>query len=220
MKPIEIVIHDCRKEELYSKISYLSSMIPIRQERRRDAIRLSDGLIRPVIIIGKYGDWSRLAGLRPDFWIAGDDDCRTMLTLGAVKVGGVELKRIEDVLKIVEILRLEREWIMYENFINEISTKVTETRDEFIFQTISSWIVSNYQITVSKDTLSKAVVLIKMMEDHGVDICEITNKENVLYDEYMRGYRKGYQEGCDIITGIFDDKVKELKEEIAEEKKR
>ena len=106
MKPIVIVIDDRRREELYSKLSYLSSMIPIRQERRRDAIGISDGLLRPVLIIGKYGRLDRLAGLRPDFWIAGDDS-RTMLTLGASKVGGVELNRIEDVLKIVEILRLE-----------------------------------------------------------------------------------------------------------------
>lgn len=107
MNPILIVIYECRKEELYSKLSYLSSMIPIRQERRRDAIGISDGMIRPVLIIGEYWRWDRLAGLRPDFWIAGDDDCRTMLTLSAVNVGGVELNRIEDVLKIVEILRLE-----------------------------------------------------------------------------------------------------------------
>lgn len=109
MKPIQIVIHDCSGEELYSKLSYLSSMIPISQERRRDAIGISDGLIRPAIIIGKYGRWDKLAGLRPDFWIAGDDDSRTMLALAASKVGGIELKRIEDVLKIVEILRVEGE---------------------------------------------------------------------------------------------------------------
>lgn len=75
--------------------------------RRRDVIEISDGLICPVLIIGKYGSWNRLAGLRPDFWIAGDDDCRAMLTMSAAKVGGVELNRIEDVLKIVEILRVE-----------------------------------------------------------------------------------------------------------------
>lgn len=109
MKPIVIVIDDRRMEELYSKLSYLSSMIPIRQERRRDAIGISDGLLRPILIIGKYRRLDRLAGLRPDFWIAGDDYSRTILTLGAAKVGGVELNRIEDVLKIVEILRVEGE---------------------------------------------------------------------------------------------------------------
>lgn len=109
MKPIVIVIHDRRGEELYSELSYLSRMIPIRQERRRDTIGISDGLIRPVIIIGKYGRWDKLAGLRPDFWIAGDDDCRAMLKMSATKVGGVELNRIEDVLKIVEILRVDGE---------------------------------------------------------------------------------------------------------------
>lgn len=107
--------------------------------------------------------------------------------------------------------------MMYENFINEVSTKVIETRDEFIFQTISSWIVDNYQITVSKEMLSKVVTLINMMEDLGVDICKITVNAKILHDEYMRGYRKGYQEGRDVIIGIFDDKTKELKNEIAEE---
>ena len=105
---------------------------------------------------------------------------------------------------------------MYENFINEVSTKVIETRDEFIFQTISSWIANNYQITVSKETLSKAVALVKMMEDRGVDICETTVNAKILCDEYMRGYRKGYREGRDAIVEIFDDKMKELKNEIAE----
>lgn len=108
----------------------------------------------------------------------------------------------------------------YENIINDYSTKMIETSDEFIFQTISSWIVDNYQITVSKETLSKAVALIKMMEDRGVDICEITVNAKILHDEYMRGYRKGYQEGRDVIVGTFDDKMKELKNEIAEEEKK
>lgn len=105
--------------------------------------------------------------------------------------------------------------MMYENFINETSTKAIETRDEFIFQTISSWIVDTYQITVSKETLSKAVALVKMMEDRGVDICEITVNAKILHDEYMRGYRKGYREGRDVIVGNFKDKMKELKNEIA-----
>lgn len=107
--------------------------------------------------------------------------------------------------------------MMYENFINDGTTKMIETMDEFIFQTISSWIANNCQITVSKETLSKAVTLVKMMEDRGVDICEITVNEKILYDEYMRGYRKGYREGRDVIVEIFDDKMKELKNEIAEE---
>lgn len=105
----------------------------------------------------------------------------------------------------------------YENISIDESMKMIETRDEFIFQTISSWIVDNYQITVSKETLSKAVALIKMMEDRGVDICEITANAKILHDEYMRGYRKGYQEGRDVILESFDDKVEELKTEIAEE---
>ena len=67
------------------------------------------------------------------------------------------------------------------------------------------------------ESLSKAVALVKMMEDRGVDICEITVNEKILYDEYMRGYRKGYREGRDVIVEIFDDKMKELKNEIAEE---
>lgn len=44
-----------------------------------------------------------------------------------------------------------------------------------------------------------------------------TKKWKILHDEYMRGYRKGYREGRDVIVGNFDDKMKELKNEIAEE---
>lgn len=156
MKPIQIIIHDCRGEELYSKLSYLSSMIPIRQERRRDAIGISDGLIRPVIIIGKYGHWSKLAGLRPDFWIAGDDDSRTMLTLGASKIGGVELNRIEDVLKIVEILRVEGEVTMNnEGFIEELAERKISLKD--FFDLLNIWEGMRYA--------EKDIVIRKLIEE-------------------------------------------------------
>nr|DAQ98042.1 MAG TPA: hypothetical protein [Caudoviricetes sp.] len=48
----------------------------------------------------------------------------------------------------------------------------------------------------------------------------VTVNAKILHDEYMRGYRKGYQEGRDVIVGTFDDKMKELKNEIAEEEKK
>lgn len=56
--------------------------------------------------------------------------------------------------------------------------------------------------------------------EHGKEIKRdfmSTVNEKILYDEYMRGYRKGYREGRDVIVEIFDDKMKELKNEIAEE---
>ncbi len=156
MKPIVIVIHSLKAERLNSELSYLSSMIPIPQQRRSNTIGLADGLIRPVIIIGKFGEWNKLAGLRPDFWIAGDDDSRTMLTLGATRVGGVELNRIEDVLKIVEILRVEGEVTMNnEGFIEELAERKISLKD--FFDLLNIWEGMRYA--------EKDIVIRKLIEE-------------------------------------------------------
>lgn len=43
------------------------------------------------------------------------------------------------------------------NIVNEMLTKVKETEDAFIFQTLGDFAQTNYQITVEKDELVKAI---------------------------------------------------------------
>ena len=56
------------------------------------------------------------------------------------------------------------------NIVSEMLTKVTETEDAFIFQTLSDFAQTNYQLTVEKDELIKAIQLIRMMRENGTDI--------------------------------------------------
>lgn len=76
---------------------------------------------------------------------------------------------------------------------------------------------NDYQKLAAR-TINKGLTFeeLKIHALHGM-VGEITVNAKILHDEYMRGYRKGYREGRDVIVGIFDDKMKELKNEIAEE---
>lgn len=49
------------------------------------------------------------------------------------------------------------------NIINEITTRVAETRDEFIFQTISRWWEDKTQMVISKKELIDALTLYKKL---------------------------------------------------------
>jgi len=49
------------------------------------------------------------------------------------------------------------------NIINEITTRVVETQDEFIFQTISGWWENSTQMVISKKELTDALTLHKKL---------------------------------------------------------
>ena len=51
------------------------------------------------------------------------------------------------------------------NIAGEMLSKVTETEDAFIFQTLSDFAQTHYQIIVEKDELIKAIQLIRMMRE-------------------------------------------------------
>lgn len=53
-----------------------------------------------------------------------------------------------------------------EKTINDIQMSVTETLDEFIFQTIDEFIRSNFYTVVSKEELVQAIRLIQMIRQH------------------------------------------------------
>ena len=86
------------------------------------------------------------------------------------------------------------------NLINEMLTKVTETEDAFIFQTLSDFAQTHYQLIVEKDELVKAIQLIRMMRENGTDISEpwttATRQSAALRDAYDSGFRDGYEQKC------------------------
>ena len=81
------------------------------------------------------------------------------------------------------------------NIVNEMVTKVTETEDAFIFQTLSDFAQTHYQLTVEKDELIKAIQLIRMMRENGTDISEpwttATQQSAALRNAYDRGFEDG-----------------------------
>lgn len=83
----------------------------------------------------------------------------------------------------------------FANFATEIINHVTETQEAFIFQTISDFASSNYQIIIEKEELIRAIQLIRLSREYGPSIdkrLETATQQCAILDEaYMRGFRDG-----------------------------
>lgn len=56
--------------------------------------------------------------------------------------------------------------------VDKIVTTVNETQDAFIFSTLSSYAAEQYNITVEKEELVRAIQLIRMSREYGPSIGE------------------------------------------------
>lgn len=94
------------------------------------------------------------------------------------------------------------------NITNAIQTKVAETEDEFIFQTLSDFAYNNYQIIVKKEELTKAIQLIRWSEVYGPSINErwitASQQSEALSDAYRRGLKDGIEKEHARILGILE----------------
>lgn len=79
--------------------------------------------------------------------------------------------------------------------INKWTQEVTETQDAFIFHVLSDFASMNYDITVKKDELIKAIQLIRMMRDHGEDIYKDWDTAVKHSEFYRKAYSKGFEDG-------------------------
>lgn len=81
------------------------------------------------------------------------------------------------------------------DFASKIITQVAETQEAFIFQTISDFASSNYQMIIEKEELTRAISLIRMSREHGpgIDVrWETATQQCAMLDE---AYRRGFQDG-------------------------
>lgn len=108
MNSINIVIYRIRREVLNDVFKELRRRLDIKCKYDKSSclISMEEGLICPVYIIGKYGDPTRLAGLRPDFYNAENGEINWFLEQAASKLNGVKLDDVRNVLKIVDILKM------------------------------------------------------------------------------------------------------------------
>lgn len=82
-----------------------------------------------------------------------------------------------------------------ENLVGDIATRVAETEDAFIFQTLSNFASTNYQITVDKDELVRAIQLIRMAKEYGPSIAERWTTATQQSEWYRYAYNRGFQDG-------------------------
>lgn len=82
-----------------------------------------------------------------------------------------------------------------ENLVGSIAARVTETEDAFIFQTLSDFASANYQITVDKDELVRAIQLIRMSKEYGPSIAERWTTATQQSEWYRHAYNRGFQDG-------------------------
>lgn len=99
---------------------------------------------------------------------------------------------------------------IYQSTISRFAMEVTETQDQFIFETISNYTANNYQIVIEKEEIIKAIQLIQMAREYGPSIDErwttATAQTATLSREYMRGYQAGrdseHHKFMDILEGM------------------
>ena len=81
------------------------------------------------------------------------------------------------------------------DFASKIITQVAETQEAFIFQTISDFTSSNYQMIIEKEELIRAISLIRMSREHGpgIDVRWETATQQcaALNEAYTRGFQDG-----------------------------
>lgn len=93
--------------------------------------------------------------------------------------------------------------------IETIITQVTETEDEFIFQTLSDYATKHYKTVVEKEELVRAIQLIRMSREYGPSIGErwATATQNAV--ELDRAYRKGLRDGIQEARKRLENTFKE-----------
>lgn len=86
-----------------------------------------------------------------------------------------------------------------DNNINEITNKIVttvqETEEEFIFQTLSNFSLNTANITVNKEELLRAIHLIRMLKETGMDIHDCYASLSLKKELYDQAYRRGLQDG-------------------------
>lgn len=81
--------------------------------------------------------------------------------------------------------------------IRQVSMRVAETQDEFIFQTLRDFGLSTSNIVVEKEELVQAIQLIRMMKEYGIDIHERYDTACAAAVLFRRGYEKGLHDGIE-----------------------
>lgn len=81
--------------------------------------------------------------------------------------------------------------------VDKIVTTVNEAQDAFIFSTLSSYAAEQYNITVEKEELTKAILFIRACKETGIDLRNYYSRAMSGVALYRKGYNDGYKNGYD-----------------------
>ena len=96
---------------------------------------------------------------------------------------------------------------------NKIVTTVQETEEAFIFHTLSNFTLNTANVTVEKEELLRAIYLIRMMKETGMDIhdcyASLSRKKELREQAYERGLQDGAKKEHDKVFGILEKYARE-----------
>ena len=104
------------------------------------------------------------------------------------------------------MIKLEN-WTEATNTVDNMVMQVRETRDEFIFSTLSNFASTNYNITVSKQELIMAVEFIRMCKETGTDLRQYHNTASNGMELYRKGYDVGFEAGIQEVCNRLKEEI-------------
>ena len=104
------------------------------------------------------------------------------------------------------MIKLEN-WTEATNTVDNMVMQVRETRDEFIFSTLSNFASTNYNITVSKQELIMAIEFIRMCNETGTDLRQYHNTASNGTELYRKGYNTGFEAGVKEVHNRLKEEI-------------
>ena len=104
------------------------------------------------------------------------------------------------------MIKLEN-WTGATNTVDDMVMQVKETRDEFIFSTMSNFASTNYNITIDKQELIMAIEFIRMCNETGTDLRQYHNTASNRTELYRKGYDMGFKAGVQEVYNRLKEEI-------------
>ena len=104
------------------------------------------------------------------------------------------------------MIKLEN-WTETTNTVDNMVMQVRETRDEFIFSTMSNFASTNYNITIDKQELITAIEFIRMCNETGTDLRQYHNTALNGMELYRKGYDVGFEAGIQEVHNRLKEEI-------------
>ena len=104
------------------------------------------------------------------------------------------------------MIKLEN-WTEATNTVDNMVMQVRETRDEFIFSTLSNFASTNYNITIDKQVLIMAIEFIRMCNETVTDLQQYHNTTLNGTELYRKGYNMGFEAGIQEVCNRLKEEI-------------